>query len=63
MRRARCGPPLEFVRPFGLPEGTANLRRHATAGERLIDRFERDERALLLPLANSPYRRLGLPPE
>ena len=41
-------------------EGTANLRRHATTGERPVDRFERDERSALLPLANCPYRRLGL---
>ena len=41
-------------------EGTANVRRHATTGERPIDRFERDERAVLLPLAIGPYRRLGL---
>ena len=40
-------------------EGTANVRRHATPGERPVDRFERDERAVLLPLANHPYRRLG----
>ena len=41
-------------------EGTANVRRHATTGERPIDRFERDERAVLRPLAIGPYRRLGL---
>ena len=41
-------------------EGTANVRRHATTGERPVDRFERDERAALAPLANHPYRRLGL---
>ena len=41
-------------------EATANIRRHATTGERPIDRFERDERAVLLPLASFPYRRLGL---
>ena len=41
-------------------EGTANVRRHATTGERPVDRFERDERSALLPLANCPYRRLGL---
>ena len=40
-------------------EGTANVRRHATTGERPVNRFERDERAVLLPLANHPYRRLG----
>ena len=40
-------------------EGT-DLRRHATTGERPVDRFERDERSALLPLANCPYRRLGL---
>ena len=41
-------------------EGTANVRRHATTGERPVDRFERDERAVLLPLATCPYRRLGI---
>ena len=40
--------------------GTSNVRRHATTGERPIDRFERDERAVLLPLANHPYRHLGV---
>ena len=40
-------------------KGTANVRRHGTTGERPIDRFERDERAVLRPLANQPYRRLG----
>ena len=44
----------------GWLEGTANLRRHATTGERPVDRFERDERAALRPLAAAPYRRLGL---
>ena len=44
----------------GWLEGTANLRRHATTGERPLDRFERDERAVLRPLAVAPYRRLGL---
>ena len=43
----------------GWLEGTANVRRHATTGERPVDRFERDERAVLLPLAPCPYRRLG----
>ncbi len=41
-------------------EGTANVRRHATIGEPPVERFERDERAVLLPLANCPYRRLGI---
>ena len=45
----------------GWLEGTANVRRHATTGERPVDRFARDERAALRPLAISPYRRLGLP--
>ena len=44
----------------GWLKGTANLRRHATTGERPVDRFERDERAALLPLASCPYRRFGL---
>ena len=43
-------------------EGTANVRRHATTGERPIDRFERDERAVLLPMATHPYRRLPRKP-
>ena len=43
-------------------EGTANVRRHATTGERPVDRFERDEREALRPVANRPYRRLGVPP-
>ena len=40
-------------------QSTANVRRHATTGERPVDRFERDERAALRPLAIGPYRRLG----
>ena len=41
-------------------EGTANVRRHGTTGERPVDRFERDERGALGPLASRPYRRLGV---
>ncbi len=40
-------------------EGTANVRIHGATGERPIDRFERDERGILHPLAARPYRRLG----
>ena len=40
-------------------EGTANVRRHGTTGERPLDRFERDERHVLRPLAGQPHRRLG----
>ena len=40
-------------------DGTANVRRHGTTGERPVDRFERDERGALGPLAGRPYRRLG----
>ena len=40
-------------------EGTANVRRHGTTGERPVDRFERDERQALRPLAGHPYRPLG----
>ena len=40
-------------------EGTAKVRRHATTGERPVDRFERDEREALRALARHPYRRLG----
>ena len=43
-------------------DGTANVRRHGTTGERPVDRFERDERAALKPLANRPYSRVGAPP-
>ena len=42
-------------------ERTANVRRHGTTGERPADRFERDERKALRPLARRPYRRLGVP--
>ena len=41
-------------------EGTANVRRHGTTGERPVDRFERDEQGALGPLAGRPYRRLGM---
>ncbi len=41
-------------------EDTANVRRHGTTGERPVDRFERDERGALGPLASRPYRRLGV---
>ena len=41
-------------------EGTANLRRHGTTGERPVDRFERDEREALRPVASRPYQRLGV---
>ena len=42
---------------------TANARQHATTGERPRERFERDERARLQPLAAQPYRSLVLRPE
>ena len=37
----------------------ANVRQHGTTGERPLDRFERDEREVLQPLARQPYRRVG----
>ena len=40
-------------------DSTANVRRHGTTGEPPVDRFERDERHALGPLAGRPYRRLG----
>ena len=40
-------------------ERTANVRRHGTTGERPADRFERDERDALGPLAGRPCRSLG----
>ena len=43
-------------------EQTANVRRHGTTAERPVDRFERDEREALRPLADRPYRRLGIRP-
>lgn len=39
----------------------ANLRLHRTTGERPIERFEREERAHLGPLARRSYRSLLLP--
>lgn len=41
----------------------ANVRLHQTTQEPPVVRFERDERALLLPLAARPYRSLVLLPE
>jgi len=41
----------------------ANVRIHATTGERPLERFERDEKALLQPLAVRPYQSLVLPIE
>ena len=40
---------------------TANVRVHGTTRERPADRFERDERAALRPLAERSYRRLAAP--
>ena len=40
-------------------DNTANVRRHRSTGERPRERFERDERDTLKPLAVSPYLRLG----
>lgn len=39
----------------------ANVRIHGTTGERPLERFERDERSALLPLAHRPYHSLALP--
>ena len=47
----------------GWLEGTANVRVHGTTGERPVDRFARDEREALRPLAERPYRRLGAAPD
>ena len=44
-------------------EGTANVRWHGTTRERPQERFERDERGALGPLARGPYRRVGSPPQ
>ena len=43
-------------------EDTANVRVHGTTGERPADRFERDERKALQPLAAGSYRRPGAVP-
>jgi transposase len=44
-------------------DATANVRIHGTTREPPRARFERDERALLQPLASHPYRSLVLAPE
>lgn len=44
-------------------EHTANVRVHGTTRESPRERFERDERAVLLPLAARPYQSLVLAPE
>ena len=43
-------------------EGTATVRRHSTTGERPVDRFERDEREALGPLARRSSQRFGVQP-
>jgi hypothetical protein len=42
-------------------ENLANVRFHGMTGERPIDRFERDERAILSPVSTRPYHSLVLP--
>lgn len=42
-------------------EAVANIRVHGTTGERPRERFVRDERATLLPLATMPHQPLVLP--
>jgi transposase len=39
----------------------ANVRVHATTGQRPVDRFQDEEQAALIPLAARPYRSLVLP--
>ena len=53
---------LRFAAHWGLVPRSCRFYRAQTKGkvERPVDRFERDERAALLPLANHPYRRLGV---
>jgi transposase len=41
--------------------GTANVRTHRTTKERPLERFARDEQAMLLSLAPRPYRSILLP--
>jgi transposase len=41
-------------------EDVANVRVHGTTNERPIDRFQRDEQALLGPIPAAPYRSLVL---
>ena len=43
-------------------DGTANVRIHGTIKEKPLERFLRDERHLLQPLASRPYRSLILLP-
>jgi transposase len=42
-------------------DGVANVRVHATTGERPRERFDRDERLLLHPLAPRPYASVLVP--
>jgi transposase len=53
-----------FVRPRVLCwlEEVANVRIHGTTGEPPAERFQRDEQAVLQPLAARPYRSLVLVP-
>lgn len=46
---------------LGWLEAVANVRLHRTTGERPVERFEREERHCLRPLAPRPYESLVLP--
>lgn len=48
---------------LGWLDRTANVRLHGTTHEVPRERFERDERVILLPLAERPYQSLVLPAE
>lgn len=48
---------------LGWLDRTANARLHGTTHEVPRERFERDERVILLPLAERPYQSLLLPAE
>ena len=50
-------------RPSRWLDRMANVRIHGTTGEQPADRFEREERAALEPLARRPYHSLALPRE
>jgi transposase len=43
--------------------GIANVRTHRTTKEKPLERFARDEKAMLLALPGRPYRSLVLPPK
>ena len=60
LHRIGCSTSPDSVFSFGRIRRSRSPGLRSTTGERPVDRFERDEREALGPLASRPYRRLGV---